>query len=166
MDKESRILGQLEFASDNGKKYGIIKTPERTKSYVNLAMEKLVTNRLFLHEKFCSFCEELLPTDAIKEELKAQFLRMRYPEKDPENPRYRRGSKFAHGKWNGQSDDLLIAALMIIQFSLEFSAMHRTYESILERIKYHSSKESMYDNEDEMSVPHSKPFYWPQEVAT
>lgn len=119
-------IGAVEFISDNGIKSGINKTAQRTKEYIASTKDALHEGRFRLHRNFgTSNTHDSLTT--VAEDIKKQGLRMRYPDADPDNPRYHGNRrKCANGKTASESDDSWITFMMVAEFSKPDDSAHNT----------------------------------------
>lgn len=124
LDSKSReIIGPVSFLSDNGVKAGFNKTPLRTKGYIYLADEIFKTDGLKVHNRFGTSNIDGAEPKHILEDAKAELNRFRWPDLDPDNPRYKGR---VTGKFQGESDDLAISILSFLFFAEAYSVNART----------------------------------------
>jgi hypothetical protein len=111
-------IGKIDFAQDESiNRTGIIKTYQRTKSYVFQFNQMLSSSRF----KFLSNATTAHPTLSsrrILREAKDELVRCCWPDVDPENIRYSTRRRGPSGKVQGKNDDMCIAILMLVYFSI------------------------------------------------
>jgi hypothetical protein len=92
------LIGEVEFMSDNNKRAGIVKTAKRTVQYILDTSNHMITQQVAMHKKVGT-SNTRKPIQHILGELKDELARFRWPDSDPDNPRYHQGNKLT-GTYN------------------------------------------------------------------
>ena len=117
-------IGKIEFARDIGKeKYGITKTPERTKQYTFQTLETFRAGRFKILDKAITGNEKLKIKSVLRE-ARDEMCRFQYPDSDHDNVRYTKSRRGPSGKVGGRNDDMCIAIQMLIYYSITKKIEH------------------------------------------
>jgi hypothetical protein len=96
------LIGKIEFMSDNGLKEGITKTARRTVQYVLDTSNHILGGQLCFHRRVGTSNREITDVNRIMNELKDELARFRWPDSDPDNPRYHSQQRLT-GKFKGEN---------------------------------------------------------------
>jgi hypothetical protein len=111
-------IGKIDFAQDESiKRRGVIKTYQRTRSYV-FQFNQMLSSSKFRFLSNTTTAHPTLSSRRILREAKDELARFCWPDVDSENIRYSTRRSGPSGKLQGKNDDMCIAILMLVYFSI------------------------------------------------